>query len=146
VVASDMLHVRAELESEPLRFNYGERLRLVLVNDSMMHHPIHLHGMWSEVAHVPPDPPYGKSDPARHWVPDYPTLRLGCVFVTRCGGSLHPTLELFGRANSRVPQTACGNPAATRAMCSSSRAYAPGFSGNSRRFANPLNIGSCRHC
>lgn len=37
-------------DSEPLRFNYGERLRLVLVNDSMMHHPIHLHGMWSEVA------------------------------------------------------------------------------------------------
>ena len=36
-------------ESEPLRFNHGERLRLVLVNDSMMHHPIHLHGMWSEV-------------------------------------------------------------------------------------------------
>jgi CopA family copper-resistance protein len=35
--------------SEPLRFNYGERLRLVLVNGSMMHHPIHLHGMWSEV-------------------------------------------------------------------------------------------------
>ena len=37
-------------EAEPLRFNYGERLRLVLVNDSMMNHPIHLHGMWSEVA------------------------------------------------------------------------------------------------
>jgi CopA family copper-resistance protein len=36
-------------ESEPLRFNYGERLRLVLVNDSMMNHPIHLHGMWAEV-------------------------------------------------------------------------------------------------
>ena len=36
-------------ESEPLRFNYGERLRLVLVNDSMMTHPIHLHGMWSEI-------------------------------------------------------------------------------------------------
>src|SRR5579863_8336173 len=36
-------------ESEPLRFDYGERLRLVLVNDSMMNHPIHLHGMWSEV-------------------------------------------------------------------------------------------------
>jgi FtsP/CotA-like multicopper oxidase with cupredoxin domain len=36
-------------DSEPQRFNYGERLRLVLVNDSMMHHPIHLHGMWSEV-------------------------------------------------------------------------------------------------
>ena len=36
-------------ESEPLRFNHGERLRLVLVNDSMMNHPIHLHGMWSEL-------------------------------------------------------------------------------------------------
>jgi len=35
--------------SEPLRFNYGERLRIVLVNDSMMTHPIHLHGMWSEL-------------------------------------------------------------------------------------------------
>ena len=36
-------------ESQPLQFNYGERLRVVLVNDSMMTHPIHLHGMWSEV-------------------------------------------------------------------------------------------------
>jgi len=36
-------------ESAPLRFKHGERLRLVLVNDSMMTHPIHLHGMWSEV-------------------------------------------------------------------------------------------------
>jgi hypothetical protein len=26
-----------------------ERLRIVLVNDTMMAHPIHLHGMWSEV-------------------------------------------------------------------------------------------------
>jgi FtsP/CotA-like multicopper oxidase with cupredoxin domain len=36
-------------QAEPLRFSYGERLRLVLINDSMMLHPIHLHGMWSEV-------------------------------------------------------------------------------------------------
>jgi len=36
-------------EAQPLRFVFGERLRLVLVNDSMMTHPIHLHGMWSEV-------------------------------------------------------------------------------------------------
>ena len=35
--------------SEPIRFTYGERLRIVLVNDSMMAHPIHLHGMWSDV-------------------------------------------------------------------------------------------------
>lgn len=37
------------MEAEPLRFNYGERLRIVLVNDSMMEHPIHLHGMWSDL-------------------------------------------------------------------------------------------------
>jgi CopA family copper-resistance protein len=36
-------------ESRPLRFNYGERLRLVLVNETMMNHPIHLHGMWGEL-------------------------------------------------------------------------------------------------
>jgi CopA family copper-resistance protein len=33
----------------PLRLNFGERLRIVLVNDTMMTHPIHLHGMWSDV-------------------------------------------------------------------------------------------------
>jgi CopA family copper-resistance protein len=36
-------------DAEPLRFNYGERLRITLVNDTMMTHPIHLHGMWSDV-------------------------------------------------------------------------------------------------
>jgi CopA family copper-resistance protein len=36
-------------EAQPLQFTYGERLRITLVNDSMMTHPIHLHGMWSEV-------------------------------------------------------------------------------------------------
>jgi CopA family copper-resistance protein len=34
---------------EPIRLNYGERMRIVLVNDTMMTHPIHLHGMWSDV-------------------------------------------------------------------------------------------------
>jgi FtsP/CotA-like multicopper oxidase with cupredoxin domain len=36
-------------EAEPLRFRYGERIALTLINDSMMLHPIHLHGMWGEV-------------------------------------------------------------------------------------------------
>ncbi|QSX77175.1 copper resistance system multicopper oxidase [Agrilutibacter solisilvae] len=36
-------------EVQPLRLNYGERLRIVLVNDTMMTHPIHLHGMWSDL-------------------------------------------------------------------------------------------------
>ena len=33
----------------PIPFRYGERLRLTLVNDTMMAHPIHLHGMWMEL-------------------------------------------------------------------------------------------------
>ncbi|HEY0684588.1 MAG TPA: copper resistance system multicopper oxidase [Steroidobacter sp.] len=36
-------------EAKPLKFQLGERLRITLVNDSMMTHPIHLHGMWSEL-------------------------------------------------------------------------------------------------
>ncbi|WP_315856967.1 copper resistance system multicopper oxidase [Microbulbifer agarilyticus] len=36
-------------DAEPLFFKYGERLRVTLVNDTMMTHPIHLHGMWSEL-------------------------------------------------------------------------------------------------
>ena len=36
-------------DAEPLRLTYGERVRLVLVNDTMMTHPIHLHGMWSDL-------------------------------------------------------------------------------------------------
>ncbi|MEJ1226803.1 MAG: copper resistance system multicopper oxidase [Mesorhizobium sp.] len=36
-------------DAAPLLFKYGERLRIVLVNDTMMTHPIHLHGMWSDL-------------------------------------------------------------------------------------------------
>ncbi len=36
-------------EAEPIALRYGERLRLRLVNDTMMNHPIHLHGMFFEV-------------------------------------------------------------------------------------------------
>ncbi len=35
--------------ADAIRMTYGERLRIVLVNDTMMAHPIHLHGMWSDV-------------------------------------------------------------------------------------------------
>ena len=36
-------------QADPIRLTYGERIRIVLVNDSMMTHPIHLHGMWSDL-------------------------------------------------------------------------------------------------
>jgi CopA family copper-resistance protein len=35
--------------ADPLVLEYGERVRIVLVNDTMMTHPIHLHGMWSDI-------------------------------------------------------------------------------------------------
>ncbi len=36
-------------EQAKIYFKYGERLRVTLINDTMMNHPIHLHGMWSEI-------------------------------------------------------------------------------------------------
>jgi FtsP/CotA-like multicopper oxidase with cupredoxin domain len=58
-------------ESEPLKFKYGERLRVVLVNDSMMTHPIHLHGMWSEV-----ESPEGQFQVRKHTVIVQPSQQL----------------------------------------------------------------------
>jgi FtsP/CotA-like multicopper oxidase with cupredoxin domain len=36
-------------KSTPVHFPYGKRMRVVLVNDTMMSHPMHLHGMWAEL-------------------------------------------------------------------------------------------------
>ncbi|CAA6803768.1 MAG: Multicopper oxidase [uncultured Sulfurovum sp.] len=36
-------------DSKPLEFKYGERIRITFINDTMMNHPMHLHGMWSDL-------------------------------------------------------------------------------------------------
>ena len=36
-------------DSRPLHFKPNERLRVTFVNDTMMAHPMHLHGMWSDL-------------------------------------------------------------------------------------------------
>jgi len=36
-------------DAKPLEFHYGERLRVTYINDTMMNHPMHLHGMWSDL-------------------------------------------------------------------------------------------------
>lgn len=36
-------------DAEPLLMKYGERLRITLVNNTMMNHPMHLHGVWSDL-------------------------------------------------------------------------------------------------
>ena len=35
--------------ARPIGLRFGERVRFTLINDTMMNHPIHLHGMWSEM-------------------------------------------------------------------------------------------------
>ncbi len=36
-------------DAKPLEFYYGERIRITFINDTMMNHPMHLHGMWSDL-------------------------------------------------------------------------------------------------
>ncbi|WP_417316182.1 copper resistance system multicopper oxidase [Cycloclasticus pugetii] len=42
-------------DAEPLKFKFGERLRINFINDTMMNHPMHLHGMWSDLETGDPD-------------------------------------------------------------------------------------------
>ena len=50
-------------DAAPIKLNYGEHVRIVLVNDTMMEHPIHLHGLWSDV-----EGPDGKPQVRKHTV------------------------------------------------------------------------------
>lgn len=36
-------------DAEPIILKHGERVRFTLINDTMMNHPMHLHGLWSEL-------------------------------------------------------------------------------------------------
>lgn len=58
-------------ESQPVHFRKGERLRIVLVNDTMMNHPIHLHGMWSEL-----ESPTGEFLVRKHTINVQPAQRI----------------------------------------------------------------------
>ena len=58
-------------EAKPIRFRAGERLRLVLVNDTMMNHPVHLHGMWSELEN-----PQGQFQVRKHTINVQPAQRI----------------------------------------------------------------------
>ncbi len=58
-------------DSTPLHFRYGEKLRVILHNDTMMNHPIHLHGMFSEV-----ESPDGKFQVRKHTVNVQPAQRI----------------------------------------------------------------------
>jgi CopA family copper-resistance protein len=50
-------------DADPVRLQYGERVRFKFVNETMMTHPMHLHGMWSII-----DNGSGKRNPVKHVV------------------------------------------------------------------------------
>lgn len=50
-------------EAEPIRLKYGERVRFTYVNETMMNHPLHLHGLWQDL-----DNGQGPFNPRKHVV------------------------------------------------------------------------------
>lgn len=58
-------------DAKPIHLNSGERVRIVLVNDTMMTHPIHLHGMWSELEN-----PDGQFQVRKHTINVQPAQRI----------------------------------------------------------------------
>ncbi|SES89129.1 copper resistance system multicopper oxidase [Oceanicella actignis] len=50
-------------DADPIRLRHGERVRFKFVNETMMTHPMHLHGMWSIL-----DNGSGELNPVKHTV------------------------------------------------------------------------------
>ncbi|MEX2481964.1 MAG: copper resistance system multicopper oxidase [Gammaproteobacteria bacterium] len=65
----------------PIEFYYGERLRLILVNDTMMNHPIHLHGMWMELENG-----HGRHIPRKHTINIMPAARVSALITADAPG------------------------------------------------------------
>jgi CopA family copper-resistance protein len=67
---------------EPIRVRYGERVRFTFVNDTMMEHPLHLHGMWMQLENGS-----GAYLPRKHTVVVKPAERLSVVVSADAPGS-----------------------------------------------------------
>ncbi|MAL19344.1 MAG: copper resistance protein CopA [Balneola sp.] len=65
----------------PIEFQHNERLRLTLVNDTMMEHPIHLHGMWMELENG-----NGNYNPRKHTLLVQPAQRISALVTPRDKG------------------------------------------------------------
>ncbi|ABS28445.1 copper resistance system multicopper oxidase [Anaeromyxobacter sp. Fw109-5] len=68
-------------DAEPIRVRPGERIRLTLVNDTMMNHPMHLHGMWMELENG-----HGERIPRVHTVNVKPAERMSLLFTADAPG------------------------------------------------------------
>jgi len=58
-------------KSTPVHFRHGERVRVILQNDTMMTHPMHMHGVWSELENDK-----GEFMARRHTIPVQPAQRI----------------------------------------------------------------------
>jgi FtsP/CotA-like multicopper oxidase with cupredoxin domain len=58
-------------KSTPIHFSHNERVRIILHNDTMMTHPMHLHGMWSEL-----ESPAGELLTRKHTIAVQPAQRI----------------------------------------------------------------------
>ena len=85
-------------KSTPVHLKYGERVRIILHNDTMMTHPMHLHGLWSEV-----ETPDGQFLVRRHTVPVQPAQRVSFLVTAdalgrwawHCHLMLHMDMGMF---------------------------------------------------
>jgi len=68
-------------EAKPIRFRADERLRITLVNDTTMTHPMHLHGMWSEL-----ESEHGDFQARKHTVSVQPAQRVSFAVTADAPG------------------------------------------------------------
>lgn len=68
-------------EAEPIHLALGERVRFILINDTMMAHPIHLHGLWSELENG-----HGEFRPYKHTINVKPGEKLSYLVTADTPG------------------------------------------------------------
>jgi FtsP/CotA-like multicopper oxidase with cupredoxin domain len=68
-------------EAGPIELKRGDRVRFVLINDTMMEHPIHLHGLWSELENG-----HGEYRPYKHTINVKPGERLSYLVTADAPG------------------------------------------------------------
>ena len=91
-------------EAGPIQLKRGDRVRFVLINDTMMEHPIHLHGLWSELENG-----HGEYRPYKHTINVKPGEKLSylvtadepCRWAYHCHLLYHMEMGMFREV--RVP-------------------------------------------
>ena len=70
-------------ESGPIHLARGERVRFTIINDTMMEHPLHLHGLWSELENGADD----QHRPLKHTVISQPCSRMSVLVTADAPGA-----------------------------------------------------------